>query len=233
MLAFAAAAGIYAQDDYYESKPLYSLPKIIEAPKNDLGILAKKTASQEDAKPLPGDCDMNGLFSADIENRGLVLDPRTKLAVTLTLVIFALGNAGSNITAVRYGTIALCFLPIVLLVTAKQYRKAAIAGGLYMLIKAAEILLVPQLKGPALSMIGVICLVFVRLMPGLIMGSYMLSSTTVSEFIAAMHRMHMPQQITIPMSVMFRFFPTVLEEFGAQDPARRNRGQLLSSESGS
>ena len=53
MLAFAAAAGIYAQDDYYESKPLYSLPKIIEAPKNDLGILAKKTASQEDAKPLP------------------------------------------------------------------------------------------------------------------------------------------------------------------------------------
>lgn len=166
---------------------------------------------------------MNGLFSADIENRGLVLDPRTKLAVTLTLVIFALGNAGSNITAVRYGTIALCFLPIVLLVTAKQYWKAVIAGGLYMLIKAAEILLVPQLKGPALSMIGVICLVFVRLMPGLIMGSYMLSSTTVSEFIAAMHRMHMPQQITIPMSVMFRFFPTVLEEFGAINTAMKMR----------
>ena len=123
---------------------------------------------------------MNGLFSADIENRGLVLDPRTKLAVTLTLVIFALGNAGSNITAVRYGTIALCFLPIVLLVTAKQYRKAVIAGGLYMLIKAAEILLVPQLKGPALSMIGVICLVFVRLMPGLIMGAAICPDRTLA-----------------------------------------------------
>lgn len=31
---------------------------------------------------------MAGLFTADIENRGLVLDPRTKLAVMITLVVF-------------------------------------------------------------------------------------------------------------------------------------------------
>jgi energy-coupling factor transport system permease protein len=60
-------------------------------------------------------------------------------------------------------------------------------------------------------------------MPGLIMGAYMLSSTTVSEFIAAMHRMHIPQQITIPLSVMFRFFPTVLEEFTAINTAMKMR----------
>ncbi len=43
---------------------------------------------------------MAGLFTADIENRGLVLDPRTKLAVMITLVVFALGGAGSDIQAV-------------------------------------------------------------------------------------------------------------------------------------
>lgn len=39
---------------------------------------------------------MAGLFTADIENRGLVLDPRTKLFVMITLVVFALGGTGCN-----------------------------------------------------------------------------------------------------------------------------------------
>lgn len=166
---------------------------------------------------------MAGLFTADIENRGLVLDPRTKLAVMITLVVFALGGAGSDIQAVRLATIAVSALPVVLLATARQWKKAAVFGLLYAVLKSAELLLVPQLSGAALSIVGLCCLIFVRLMPSLIMGAYMLSTTTVSEFIAAMHRMHVPQQITIPMSVMFRFFPTVMEEFTAINTAMRMR----------
>lgn len=166
---------------------------------------------------------MAALFTADIENRGLVLDPRTKLFVMITLVIFALGGTGSDISAVRYGTIAVSILPVLLLMTARQYKKATVFGILYALIKSAETFLVPNITGVALSIIGLCCLIFVRLMPGLIMGAYMLSSTTVSEFIAAMHRMHIPQHITIPMSVMFRFFPTVLEEFTAINTAMKMR----------
>jgi len=163
------------------------------------------------------------MFTADIENRGLLLDPRTKLAVMLTLVVFALGGTGSDIQAVRIGTIALSILPIVLLLTAKQWKKAVLFGMIFTVIKYAEILLIPNLKGITLSILGLCCMIFVRLMPSLIMGAYMLSSTTVSEFIAAMHRMHIPQQITIPLSVMFRFFPTVLEEFAAINTAMKMR----------
>ena len=166
---------------------------------------------------------MAGLFTADIENRGLVLDPRTKLFVIITLVIFALGGTGSDIAAVRYGTAAVSILPAVLLLTAKRYGKAAVFGILFAAVKAAELLLLPRTTGAALSILGICCMVFVRLMPGLIMGAYMLSSTTVSEFIAAMHRMHIPQQITIPLSVMFRFFPTVLEEFASINTAMKMR----------
>ena len=170
---------------------------------------------------------MTGLFTADVENRGLVLDPRTKLAVMITLVVFALGGTGDDITAVRCGTIVISILPMLLLVTAKQYKKAALFTVLFALVKAAELLLVSRMTGAAVSIFGICCMIFVRLMPGLIMGAYMLSSTTVSEFIAAMHRMHVPQQITIPMSVMFRFFPTVLEEFSAINTAMKMRGIRL------
>ncbi|MBR1392257.1 MAG: energy-coupling factor transporter transmembrane protein EcfT [Ruminococcus sp.] len=170
---------------------------------------------------------MGGLFTADVENRGLVLDPRTKLLVMITLVIFALGGTGSDILLVRCVTVAVSVLPIILLITAGQRKKALLFGLIYGGIKLLEIFVVSKATGAALTVIGLCCMVFVRLMPGLIMGAYMLSSTTVSEFIAAMHRMHVPQQITIPMSVMFRFFPTVLEEFSAINTAMKMRGISL------
>lgn len=50
-----------------------------------------------------------------------------------------------------------------------------------------------------------------------------MQSTTVSEFITAMERMHVPTFITIPMSVMFRFFPTIAEENSSITEAMRMR----------
>ena len=67
------------------------------------------------------------------------------------------------------------------------------------------------------------CVIIVRILPGLIMGGYIFSSTTVSEFIAAMEKMHVSNKISIPMSVMFRFFPTVMEEFFSINSAMKMR----------
>ncbi len=166
---------------------------------------------------------MTGLFSADTDNRGLVLDPRTKLAVMLSLVVFTLGGTGSHIQMVRYAAVCLSVVPFALYATAKRYTKALVLLCLFALVKSAETWLVPRLSGVPLSITSVLCMLFVRLMPSLAMGSYMLSSTTVSEFLAAMHRMHLPQQITIPLSVMFRFFPTVTEEFKSINTAMKMR----------
>lgn len=176
-----------------------------------------------DGKQRPGDFEMTGLFTADLNSRGPVLDPRTKLAVMLSLVVFALGGVGSEIQAVRYASVGLSILPFVLTAVSGKHKKAALLLCFYAIVKAAEIMLVPQLSGFLLSAVSVICMLFVRLMPSLVMGSYMLSSTTVSEFLASMHRMHMPQQITIPLSVMFRFFPTVTEEFSSINAAMKMR----------
>ena len=51
----------------------------------------------------------------------------------------------------------------------------------------------------------------------------MVSTTTVSEFIAAMEKLHVSQKITIPLAVMFRFFPTVVEEAGSINKAMAMR----------
>ena len=59
------------------------------------------------------------------------------------------------------------------------------------------------------------------------MAYYVVTTTTVSEFIAGMERLHIPNQVAIPMAVMFRFFPTVMEEWHAIGDAMKMRGIRL------
>ena len=98
---------------------------------------------------------------------------------------------------------------------------------LYTIAWLASLVLLPQLEGlvyfALLGSVGI----FSRVMPSVAMGVYVVSTTTVSEFTAAMQKMHITDKIIIPFSVMFRFFPTVGEEFGAINAAMRMRGISL------
>ena len=64
-------------------------------------------------------------------------------------------------------------------------------------------------------------------LPTVAAGTYMITTTTVSEFIASMERMHMPRALTISAAVMFRFFPTVMREWHAIGDAMKMRGIRL------
>lgn len=55
----------------------------------------------------------------------------------------------------------------------------------------------------------------------------MFATTTVSEFMAAAERVHAPQWLVIPLSVLFRFFPTLGEEARAVGSAMRMRNLRL------
>ena len=69
---------------------------------------------------------------------------------------------------------------------------------------------------------------FTKILPGMSMFLFLVLTTTVSEFVAAMDALHIPKAFTVPVSVMFRFFPTIREEYAAiRDAMRlRNVGSL-------
>lgn len=164
---------------------------------------------------------MNGLFQANIADRGILLDPRTKLFALLTIVVFVLGGMGT--LAPEWLNVLISITPLVFLCSAKQWSKALGFGAVY---AAADLFLLygtGRVNGAGKYLLIMLCTLIVRILPGMIMGAYLFASTTVSEFFAAMHRMHMPVQLTIPMSVMFRFFPTVLEEFFSINSAMKMR----------
>ena len=82
----------------------------------------------------------------------------------------------------------------------------------------------PLLTGTWNFILGAAVGIYTHMLPGFIMGYYLVSTTTVSEFVAAMERMHVPEKIVIPVSVVFRFFPTVKEEYAAIRDAMKMRG---------
>lgn len=163
-----------------------------------------------------------GVLQADVEHRGLVLDPRTKLLLLITMTVFVLGGAGNRqMSLLPY---VLSLLPVVLLLSAKRYKVALISTAFYFLAELAYHLAGAFLGGPAFFIVLGVRGILTRFLPSLMMGAYVVSTTTVSEFTAAMLRLRLSEVIIIPMSVMFRFFPTVADEFSSINAAMKMRG---------
>jgi energy-coupling factor transporter transmembrane protein EcfT len=146
------------------------------------------------------------------------LDPRTKIFVLLIINVSAFTVNDWYVMALAAS------IPLSLFVLNKRYY----ISGVFALIYASSLLLYIFLMDTKFGVVSIIVAMLTgvinRMGPGLLMGYYLLSTTTVSEFIAAMERMHIPKQIVIPLSVMFRFFPTIKEESSSINDAMRMRG---------
>ncbi len=154
------------------------------------------------------------------ERRGF-LDPRTKLALVLILALFVMGGLGGD--QLKPIKTVLSALPFLLLLIERQWGR--FARGAAMLAAGYGLLfLMPFLPG-VLNYIALLCGgVLTRFVVTVVMGEYLIATTSVSEFISAMERLHMPQAITIPMSVMFRLFPTIGAEWRSIRRAMAMRG---------
>lgn len=150
--------------------------------------------------------------------KGLILDPRTKI------VLLLMANIPAFTTDKWYVMVLTAIIPLSLILFAKMYRVAIIFAALY----AMSLLVEPALRSMPVSIIsitvGLAAGIVLRMMPGLLMGYLLLTTMMISEFVAAMERMHVPKQIIIPFSVMFRFLPTIKEEMGAINDAMKMRG---------
>lgn len=157
-----------------------------------------------------------------VKKSGLRFDPRTKLLmlITTTTLMFSTGNDGiMNIVKP-----VLSAVPFLLLFTERKVMTAAKYLVLYGVCFALERVALYSLTGLPSFLLLAVCSIMTRFAPGIMIGAYLIASTTVSEFIAAMKRMHISEKIIIPLSVIFRFFPTITEENAAISDAMRMRG---------
>jgi energy-coupling factor transporter transmembrane protein EcfT len=166
-------------------------------------------------------------FQSTAVHSYLKLDPRTKLF--LLLVISTVMISGTISGNALYSRLVFAAVPFILLLTGRKFA----AASLYALLFAAACLMeaywVYSTTGILSILIVMLSGLISRFIPGVVMGYYVLLTTRVSEFVAAMERLRVPQKIIIPLSVMFRFFPTIAEESRSINDAMRMRGVGLRS----
>lgn len=68
------------------------------------------------------------------------------------------------------------------------------------------------------------------MLPCLIIGKWVITSTEVGEFVAIMWKLRLPHSVIIPVSVVFRYFPTLKEEWQSLRMAMKMRGIHISME---
>ena len=145
--------------------------------------------------------------------KGLLLDPRTKLLLLLTITTLMFSTSNDGIMNMVKPVLSL--IPFALLLAERQFRTAGKYIFLYLLCFVLERVAMNTISGIPSFLLLAVASIMTRFAPGIMMGAYLIASTSVSEFISSMERMHVTEKIVIPMSVIFRFFPTISEEYRA------------------
>lgn len=151
-----------------------------------------------------------------------IFDPRTKLLMVATISTVVMADSGGGWMSVLCWI--LTFVPLALFLIERKWKAALIYFCVYWGATLMQLYLLPLTTGVVNFLLVAMSFFSVRFMPGIAMASYLVNTTTVSEFMGAMERMRVPQSLSIPLSVVFRFFPTVSEEYTAIGDAMRMRG---------
>ncbi|PKU94133.1 energy-coupling factor transporter transmembrane component T [Bifidobacterium pseudolongum] len=152
----------------------------------------------------------------------LHLDPRTKLAI---LVLFSVVVMIDVVDGPAYIIrVVMTFIPVLLVCLEGKIYIGARFTLLYLFATCLMQFTQKNIHGVAGMLLLFVCYMIMQFAPTMITVWYCISTTKISEFMAAMSRMHVPQGIAISIAVMMRFFPTLGEEYRSINDAMRMRG---------
>lgn len=153
----------------------------------------------------------------------LHLDPRTKLYMIFVVSAVVLMTAT---TPFLWGVrILMTMVPFALLFLEKRYASAIrflIFYGIALVL--TFFCLSEESTGLLTAILIGYCGIVVQFLPAMITAWYVVRTKKIGEFMSAMQRMHVPDGITISLSVVMRFFPTIKEEYIAIRDAMKMRG---------
>ena len=152
----------------------------------------------------------------------LHLDPRSKL---LILVLFSVVVMIDVVDGPAYIVrIIMTFIPVSLVCLEGKIHIGARFTVLFIAASLLQGYTQQNIGGILKILVLFLCYMITQFAPTMITVWYCISTTKISEFMAAMNRMHAPQGLSISIAVMMRFFPTLAEEYRSIRDAMKMRG---------
>lgn len=145
-------------------------------------------------------------------------DPRTKLLLVLFANFLLLAHVRFKIELIGVSVFFVLFLLI------GAWRKAVIYFSVFLAAVYLDYFIAEQEYQNYWSVLGIFAVGIRRFLPAFMAGSISFSTTKASEWVVAMKRLRLPTEIVVPMTVLFRFFPTVIEDYKHIRNAMKLRG---------
>ncbi len=159
------------------------------------------------------------------DSKGIIkLDPRTKLLVFLSSGVMTL-NTYSNIAILVY-SLTICLL---LALCGKPWGALKAAGLFGVMLYIRTVVSLVKGASPAVSiLLSALTTVFLFCFPMIVSFLLLIQTTRISQFLSAFQAMRLPVKAMIPVAMLFRFIPTVQEEWSGIRKAMAFRGISLS-----
>lgn len=151
-------------------------------------------------------------------------DPRTKILLLLGMNLLLLMSHS------LYWEVVLVLFCLGHLLVSGKGESAFHFLLLFLIMLILDIGLTPFMSGFSYSIFSFIVVAVRKCLPCMILGKWILDTVEVSEFIAAMWKLRIPKTAIVPISVIFRYFPTLKEEWRSIRGAMKLRGIHLSFE---
>lgn len=159
-----------------------------------------------------------------MEKREVKFDLRTKFMLILVVNLFLLLSHSLIFELV------LVFGCLLLITIDGQAKSAFHFLIVFLIMLGIDQLLTPYINGFFFTLVSFITVALRKFLPCFILGKWILTKTEVSEFVAVMWKLWLPQTAIIPLSVVFRYFPTIKEEWASIRAAMKMRGIHVSLE---
>ena len=145
------------------------------------------------------------------ENKTAVFDVRTLLLLDILIMVFMLISGKPEVTLSSF--IVAAAVPVITGLYGALVCYAILFAVLFSYYQLIFHLKLPVFQSAFFSVIGILAFIVQRIIPFMLMGTVIKKQKNISEITMALERMRLPRGIILSIAVMFRYFPSIKDDF--------------------
>ena len=139
------------------------------------------------------------------------VDVRTLLFLDIVIMVFMLISGKPEVTLSSF--IVAAAVPIIIGLYGVLLCYTVLFAGLFSYYQLILHLNVPMFQSAVFSVIGIVAFIVQRIIPFMLLGTVIQKQKNISEITMALDRMRLPRGVILSIAVMFRYFPSIKDDF--------------------
>ena len=145
------------------------------------------------------------------ENKTAIFDVRTLLFLDIVIMVFMLISGKPEVTLSSF--IVAAAVPVITGLYGVLLCYALLFAGLFVYYQFIFHSAIPLFHSAVFSVIGIVAFIVQRIIPFMLLGTVIQKQKNISEITMALDRMRLPRGIILSIAIMFRYFPSIKDDF--------------------